>query len=361
MQSGCMEIFVVRGDEQSGPFSVAELQAKISEGIVRPTDYAWFVGLDDWQPVSTILDRFAPGPGAIKPPAFPSRRRTNYIARHWRGDLPLGVAYWVSGCLVTLVITFATYSLVAAESVIDLRLASVLILFMFAAGLIITIWQLVGIWRSASRHVSRGGRRVWAGIAKFVVAIGVIRMAFLFWNTYIPQSNEFIGIMQGDTKFPAYRIRVLPGGTELEFVGGLRAGCAREFDRVLAANPKVEALDIESPGGRLSEARKIIQRVRERGLSTYTTKYCMSAAALVLISGKERRIAKNARVGFHRGSLPGATRYQKRFLEDLDRKAMRDAGVSEAFIDQVLATPPDEMWYPGPNEMIRAGAITGVF
>jgi hypothetical protein len=356
-----MEIFVVRGDEQLGPFSVAELQAKISEGTVRPTDYAWFVGLDDWQPVSAILQRFADESGVIKPPPFRSWRRTNYIARHWRGELPLGVAYWVSGCLVTIVITFATRGLFAAEAASDLRLTSVLLLFMFAAAIIISIWQLVGIWRSASRHISRGGSGVWAGIAKFVVVIGAIRMAFLFWNSYVPQSHEFVEILTGDTKIPAYSIRVLPGGTELEFAGGLRAGCAREFDRVLAANPNVEELDIEGPGGRLSEARKIIQRIRERGLSTYTTKYCMSAAALVLISGKERRIAKTARVGFHRGSLPGATRYQKKFLEDLDRKAMRDAGVSEPFIDQVLATPPDEMWYPGPNEMIRAGAITGVF
>jgi GYF domain 2 len=356
-----MEIFVAHRNEQLGPFSVAELQAKISEGTVRSTDYAWFVGLDDWQPVSTILERVAAGSGVIKPPPFPSRRRTNYIARHWRGDLPLGVAYWVSGCLVTLVITFATHGLFAAESVSDLRLTSVLILSMFAAGIIISIWQLVGIWRSASRHISRGGRRVWAGIAKFVVVIGVIRMAFLFWNSYIPQSNEFIAILKGDAKFPAYRIRVLPGGTELEFVGGLRAGCAREFDRVLAANPKVEALDIESRGGRIFEARKITQRIRERGLSTYSTKYCLSAAALVLISGKDRRIAKGTRVGFHRGSLPGATLYQKRVIENLDRKVMRDAGVSEQFINRVLATPADKIWYPEPNEMISAGAITGVF
>lgn len=361
MQSVCMEIFVLHGDAQSGPFSVAELQAKISEGNIRKTDYAWFAGLDEWQPVSTILDRFAAGAGVANPPPVPGWRRTNYITRHWRGDLPLGVAYWVSGCVVTLAITFATHGLLAAETLIDLRLTSILILSIFAAGIGISIWQVVGIWRSASRHVTRGGSRVWAGIAKFVVLIGVIRMAFLFWNTYIPQSNEFIEILQGDTKFPGYTVRVLPGGTELEFVGGLRAGCAREFDRVLAANPKVEALDIESRGGRIVEARKMIQRIRERKLSTYTTKYCMSAAALVLISGKERRISKGARVGFHRGSVPGATLYQETIIENLDRKVMRDAGVSEQFINRVLATPADKMWYPEPNEMTSAGAITGVF
>ncbi len=87
----------------------------------------------------------------------------------------------------------------------------------------------------------------------------------------------------------------------------------------------------------------------------------MSAAALVLVSGKERLVAKKAKVGFHAGRLPGMTFYQRLVIEKLDRETMRSAGISEEFISRVLATPSNEMWYPTSDEMFKAHAITAVF
>ena len=40
---------------------------------------------------------------------------------------------------------------------------------------VVAVWQLVGIWRSADRHPDRGGRRFWAGVAKVMVFIAVLR------------------------------------------------------------------------------------------------------------------------------------------------------------------------------------------
>ena len=97
---------------------------------------------------------------------------------------------------------------------------SALLLLVYALTIIASAWQLVGIWRSASNHFLRGGTRFWAGVAKVMVVLGALSTAGLIWRTYIPQSIEFLSIISGDARMGSYEIRVLPGGTEIEFRGG---------------------------------------------------------------------------------------------------------------------------------------------
>jgi hypothetical protein len=169
---------------------------------------------------------------------------------------------------------------------------------------------------------------------------------------------EMVSILTGDARTPAYEIQVLPGGTEILFRGGLRAGCAKELERVLSSATQAKVLDIESPGGRINEAKRMVQLVRQHGLITYTSEYCLSAATLVLMSGKERVVAPGAEIGFHAGTLPGITTAQRLVMESLLRATMRSEDVSDEFTDRVLATPSNEMWYPTFEEMRKAGVLT---
>ena len=77
-------------------------------------------------------------------------------------------------------------------------------------------------------------------ILSFFSTCGVV------WRTYIPQSAEMLRILVGDTGLPPYEIQVLPGGTEIEFRGGLRAGSAKELERIFSAVPRAKVLHIES-------------------------------------------------------------------------------------------------------------------
>jgi hypothetical protein len=241
----------------------------------------------------------------------------NYFVRHWRGQLSLGVSYWANGFLVSFVVAIAAGAVAAMQA--DLRTHSALSLAVFALAIIASVWQGVGVWRSASNHFSRGGTHFWAGAAKVMVILGFLSTSGVIWRNYIPQSAELISILAGDTRIPPYQIQVLPGGTEIEFRGGLRAGSARELERIFAAVPRAKVLHIESPGGRIAEAKQMMQLVRERGLTTYTSEECLSAATLVLMSGKERVIAANAKVGFHAGWFPGLTAKQQSETENLFR------------------------------------------
>ena len=59
-----MDYLVRRGEEQFGPYTLAELQEYAQSGRVLPTDLAKSEGLADWVPVSQILGNI-PAPVAV--------------------------------------------------------------------------------------------------------------------------------------------------------------------------------------------------------------------------------------------------------------------------------------------------------
>jgi hypothetical protein len=289
----------------------------------------------------------------------PVLKRRNYLVRHWRGELSLGFSYWVNGFLVYVILTGLTGVVCANSLDVGLKTTALAGVFLYLLAIAATVWQMVGIWRSANAHVGRGGKHGWVIVAKIAVVLGVIRLLFMTGNTLVPQSVEFARIVLGDRGIPAYEIRVLPGGEEIEFRGGIRAGSAKELARILEAVPQAKVLHLNSIGGRVQEAGEMAQLVRAHGLTTYTSEECDSAATLVFLSGKERVVEANARIGFHRWNLPGMTEEQKKDSQASLRQIMRSAGVSEAFISRVLATSPDDMWFPSVQQMRAAGVITG--
>lgn len=291
-------------------------------------------------------------------PANAPAKKANYFVRHWRGELSLGVSYWANGFLATFLVLFAANMLGEMRDAISLTILAVLALVVYAAAILVSIWQGVGVWRSASKHESRGGSRGWANLAKVAVVLGAINVVAIIWNSYIPQSAEMVRIIAGDKSIPAYTIRILPGGTEVEFRGGLRAGSAKELEKILSAVPQAKVLHIESIGGRIVEAKAMMKMVRDRGLTTYTADQCLSAATLVLMSGKERVVETGAKVGFHAGTFPGMTADELSDMNEIVRSTMQSAGVSADFISHVMATPADQMWYPTYDEMRAAGVIT---
>jgi hypothetical protein len=294
---------------------------------------------------------------AASVPIMPARKG-NYFARHWRGDLSLGVSYWGNGFLVTFLFVVVAVVVGVAGQSASLRLVAVLCIAMWLVWLALVVWQIVGTWRSAGHHEARGGKRGWANAARFFLVIGCLNVIGTLWTTVVPQVAEYCRILTGDTSFPAYQVRVLPNGNEVEFRGGLRAGSASELERILKAVPQAKVLRINSIGGRIAEAQKMARVVRERGLSTYTSEYCLSAATLVFIAGKERVVGEGAKLGFHSGSFPGLDAEQLKQVNEEWLQAMRSAGISEWFISQAFSTANADMWYPTVEELRRANVIT---
>ena len=55
-----MEIIVKRGEEQFGPYSVAQLKEQLASGVIQEDDWAWHEGLSDWVPAQTLVENSPP-------------------------------------------------------------------------------------------------------------------------------------------------------------------------------------------------------------------------------------------------------------------------------------------------------------
>jgi hypothetical protein len=187
-------------------------------------------------------------------------KRRNYFIRHWQGDLALPISYWVNGFLGNVVAAVAIAIIAVSTDFKDdfrpaLALASVIAIWAVLFG--ITVWQVVGVWRSATKYRYVRLKRFWGGCAKLLVVLGVLQIVGQFARSGVPQMSELYAIVAGDQEFGKYSFRVLRDGEELEFSGGITFGGAKEFERFIDAMGAVKVIHLNSPGGRVLEAQRM--------------------------------------------------------------------------------------------------------
>lgn len=71
-----MQIFIAKNDQQTGPFSIEQLESMIAAGMIQITDMAWHSELPNWMPIHQLLGVCPPIPQSaqsnereIRPPA----------------------------------------------------------------------------------------------------------------------------------------------------------------------------------------------------------------------------------------------------------------------------------------------------
>jgi len=114
------------------------------------------------------------GPAAPVESVPPPSRSQGFVARHWRGDIPLDSAFWgVTWFLGIMLLAIPTYIGIASSDR-DLILPGYEVRLGLAVGaLVVAIimpWQVVGTVRSATRWSRLTGGRGWA-IAAFVFLV----------------------------------------------------------------------------------------------------------------------------------------------------------------------------------------------
>jgi len=147
---------------------------------------------------------------------------SNFIAKHWRGEYSLGVSYWLFGFLLTLLIIGLSLAIDPISDAIRLgpQGHGVLIVGYYLGILAVSVWQFVGVFRSASAHVSRGGKAFWAILAKALVCLGAIQMAISVITDGVPILREGVDMIRGTDNVPPYALRLMRNDTELEVAGG---------------------------------------------------------------------------------------------------------------------------------------------
>jgi hypothetical protein len=313
----------------------------------------------------------APRKKAHRRKALPQKRRSlaNVMTRHWRGDLPLWVSGWVLGVssgVVVSVMPAVIANFTAGQSY------NPALIFSATAGVwiavfAIAVWQVVGVWRSAARHVDTPRRKetgaadlaaLWSALARLVAIVGCASLLATFATQWLPQLGELYKIaFYDDPEIPAYAVRMTADGTEAEITGGFKYGLTDDFAAIAKDAPRLRVVRLDSAGGRLGEGERLFTLIRDLGLNTYVSSKCFSACTLAFAGGRERILRRGATLGFHKADFPGVNENE---FDSLQYRVFTAAGFDGAFIAKALATPHRDLWTPSPDALLAARVITAV-
>ncbi len=261
---------------------------------------------------------------------------------------------WVA---VALLIGFGSIS-AAVFAGDDVTLAHIVIpALLCIAASAFAIYQM-GLLTIAARRV--GGRLAFAATSA-AAAAAIIAIGTLLVDRAVPALVEMAIIYTGDTDLNKLAVRVGPDGDTLYVEGSYGLGGEELVRRALDHNPGLRTVVLAGPGGRISVGFELYEMFRERKLATRVDDECASACTFAFLGGVERSISPGGQLGFHRGSFPGLSdndMYESN--RDLRRFLLIHAKLTPQFVDRVIATPPDEIWVPTPQELLAGRVINRV-
>ncbi|WP_375258355.1 hypothetical protein [Citreimonas sp.] len=157
-------------------------------------------------------------------------------------------------------------------------------------------------------------------------------------------------------------------GATWRLEGEIAEGDATRIADMLAeADPAIETLILQSPGGTVSEALSLGRAIRQAGIGTrmLSGEYCLSACPYLLAGGATRRIDPDASVGVHQ-HFYGRNVLLPAFVAVEDIQASQaevmdyldEMGIDPMVMRHGLGTPPDEIYILVPEELERYGFVT---
>lgn len=287
----------------------------------------------------------------------------NYIRKHWRGELPLGVSFWINLILLNVVIRliiyyFYSYIIILENPVI---MAREFIIFSAFTFFILYPWQIIGLWRSCNNHIKKCGRRFWARTGQIIVVLGLIASLMDIMEKGPDYKENFQISFEKDTKLKDHTLTQEKNNTLIHLQGYLCYGISKEVAHLLKKSPKVEGIILDSLGGRPYEGRALAKLITTYGLDTYSFTGCYSAATTAFIGGKNRFLVRGANLAFHQARYSSKnlgvsnTRTKKEEAEEV--LIFQRQGVKKEFTDKMFNTPSDDLYYPKYSELLKAGVI----
>ncbi len=285
-----------------------------------------------------------------------------YIIAHWRGKLSLAISFWVNGFLVNLVFS-PVWTVLESTDIGPYSRPSwteVATLSVFAiGGVTVTTWQLVGIWRSAGRHIKETNRIFWAWAARFSVILGflgVVGTTITFAIAVKTQTQLVTGLLMGD-----YSVSLVED-TDIRLEGDISFDAVDEVRNLLHSNDGVEVLALDSAGGLVGAAFELVELVEERQLTVLAMGECISACTMPLLASQAATAVVGTVIGFHRWSqfVEADTEAQNEMDKDL-RQFLIDHGVDRDTRLKILAADPEDLWTPTLQELTERKLIRYVF
>jgi len=160
---------------------------------------------------------------------------------------------------------------------------------------------------------------------------------------------------------PDFELRVDADRAAFVFEGLVDFGLTDALRKLVAAQPEIRQIRLESHGGYIAEARGVVTVLRAQGIATHVEGHCASACALIFAGGVARSMGPEARLGLHGyalrrdgqfGMIDPVAEMQR------DLAIYRAQGLEESFVARLADLPQVPMWYPSAAELRAAGMVT---
>lgn len=283
----------------------------------------------------------------------------NYIKRHWKGDLSLGVSFWVNVVVLSLLI-------VGIDKLLFLKLSSghpitvnkVTLLYSSITILIIYPWQIIGAWQSATRKLEGASNALFPRLAQILIFLGVVSTISNVKDSMPTYEDQWAII----SNYPSsdFQVSWKEDSSLIHVEGELGFGLTESVIGLIEGHPSINGIVLDSTGGYLYEGRVLAALIEEYNLNTYVTRQCSSACTVAYIAGSKRFLTQHASLGFHQysNSIRGAELDESlRDEQRMDRDYFESRGVGLSFLDQMYKATADKLWFPSLELLIEAGIV----
>lgn len=240
-----------------------------------------------------------------------------------------------------------------------------LIWCLIAADALFLIWTTRAHLQAADHHMTGSGAMapVWGG---YLLLFGLILAAFSVWwqallvGNRLPQELSYSQQRRLERE-AKYTLTLTEDGIGLNFEGEVTFGLTKRLAILLKEHPNVTRLDLSSPGGLIYEARGTAKLIQQHRLATTAQSLCASACTLIFAAGEHRKLGPQGSLGFHGYALEtfgGLPQVDLQAEQAKDRDFLKSRGVSADFLDQIFATPAQDLWIPSIDVLQRSGLLT---
>jgi hypothetical protein len=290
------------------------------------------------------------------------------IIKHWRGQYPLWISFWLIALLpIVLLRLVEPHWLPLVPLAKSWAIPSVIAYAAFVA-LLLFPWQAVGLIRSAYRHFDQFGKsHTLYAVQAAVIAGGIAAASHALYTgqrlTALVDQYEF----EANKVVERLGIARSQSVPELLMISGpLVFGSTNDVREFLAATTGIRTVVLNSDGGQIYEGRGLAFLFKEYGLNTHVEISCSSACTTAFIGGAIRTLSASAKLGFHQYGLDANRARQISSIYDTVAEQQKDIalfveqGVATEFTAKMFEAVSTEMWYPASSQLLDAGVITAV-
>ena len=294
------------------------------------------------------------------PRAAVARKKSSYIGAHWRGELPLAQSYWINVCLIGIVLLMVEGMMVPVMRAQHLSLTSLLVLLAVYTPLrlAVTVWQVVGTFRSAA--LSGSG---WAIVVNIVMIFSVLGTIGNGIST--AKNMQMIAHAAAEQRTMSdFTVSLAPNGEGILAKGSMGIGFADAVQAAFAKYPDQHRLLLDSRGGDVDNGMQLHDYLAAHSdIVVEVDNLCASACTVAFVGATQRLIGPGAEMGFHQMRSIVDSSYSRDMVstqQESFKGFMSKLGASQGFIDMAFAKKGEDVWIPDGATLFANHIITGV-